>query len=241
MRCAQAARLKRLREGGPLLSWTQQTVRRQSPHTRHSTAAKCLPWPARPATWLASAPPSPKVLRPPPPAPGAACLVALPLPLGTPSHPHTIVTHACSDAPAEGPSPAPHPPHPPHHRSSPPLWTAPAGCLDYIWCSRGHWAVEATLDLPYTYSPDPRYDVLQEEPEAGPGQDGQGRGGREEGRGGAARGLPPAAGGAAGSCEEGLLGMAGWPGVGLLPELPTAQWPSDHLAVGARLRLLAGG
>lgn len=115
-----------------------------------------------------------------------------------------------------------------------------------MWVSRGHhWAVSATLDMPYRYGRDPRTDVLdevrQEERAASdtPGLNGTPplASGEEEGMH-LYKGVGAEAGGAVLSAAAGGLGMAGRPPVWRLRPLPDAEWPSDHLAVGAELRLL---
>ncbi len=132
-----------------------------------------------------------------------------------------------------------------------PLWPSPSltptpGCLDYVWVSRGnHWAVSATLDMPYRYGRDPRTDVVDEiRQEEGPASAAPGLNGPpplasgEEGHGHAYEGDGGQAHEAVLSAAAGGLGMAGRPPVWRLRPLPDAEWPSDHLAVGAELRLL---
>ncbi|PNW77057.1 hypothetical protein CHLRE_10g420512v5 [Chlamydomonas reinhardtii] len=137
------------------------------------------------------------------------------------------------------------------------------GCLDYLWLSRGgHWAVAGTLDLPYTYGPDPRGDGLVGAVGAGSRAAGMqqqrqhGAGGRQrrDGSGGGcgagdpgtdteddaaaeeggALGKVVAAADAAAACGAAVSAAA------CCPVMPNATFPSDHWAVGAELVLLGG-
>ncbi|KXZ45485.1 hypothetical protein GPECTOR_54g226 [Gonium pectorale] len=134
------------------------------------------------------------------------------------------------------------------------------GCLDYVWVSRGHWALSATLDMPYRYGNDPYTDELdkdavrqREDAAAAPasvaapvGAASGGSGLRAAGVGAASGGTgagvpaaaPPTAAEAAMAATSLDLGMAGRGPVWELPPQPNAEWPSDHIAVGAELILL---
>ncbi|KAG2492550.1 hypothetical protein HYH03_009213 [Edaphochlamys debaryana] len=105
-------------------------------------------------------------------------------------------------------------------------------CLDYIWVSRGRWAITAVLDMPYTYGSDPRLDGQAAGEDARAGSDARES---EEGLG--------AEGGRGGFRGDAVGARSGARPVRHVPPIPDASWPSDHLAIGVELRLVgtAGG
>ncbi|GLC52322.1 hypothetical protein PLESTB_000616300 [Pleodorina starrii] len=116
----------------------------------------------------------------------------------------------------------------------------------------------ATLDMPYRYGSDPRTDdgsgdgggAARWTPppppaDSGHDDDGAADGGGGSGDGGSQGGaaaVPSGGGGGGGDGDGGggplSLGMSDRPPVWEMPALPNAEWPSDHVAVGAELLLL---
>ncbi len=114
----------------------------------------------------------------------------------------------------------------------PPLTTRTSsfdGVLDYLFLSAGHFEVQETLEMPY-----PQQQRQQQRQK-------QQQQGRDGGGGGGSGGSSPSGRRGRGGSPQPAAAVAQAPGSvsgSQFPPAPNAVYPSDHLAVGAKLKLL---